>query len=95
MQLRSHPLVNASGVGSNSWVEVPLVPKFECPSIKNEVGKVSNFSLAHVPLLQANLSNANLEGAVATGNTSFKGANITGAGMSRFCSMLIFPNALT
>lgn len=31
-------------------------------------------------LLQANLSNANLEGALATGNTSFKGSNITGAG---------------
>lgn len=31
--------------------------------------------------LQANLSNANLEGALATGNTSFKGSNITGAGM--------------
>lgn len=30
---------------------------------------------------QANLSNANLEGALATGNTSFKGTNITGAGM--------------
>lgn len=30
---------------------------------------------------QANLSNANLEGALATGNTSFRGSNITGAGM--------------
>jgi len=30
--------------------------------------------------LQTNLSNANLEGALVTGNTSFKGANITGAG---------------
>jgi hypothetical protein len=27
------------------------------------------------------LSNANLEGALATGNTSFRGSNITGAGM--------------
>lgn len=34
----------------------------------------------HVPFLQANLNNALLEGALATGNTSFKGANITGAG---------------
>lgn len=32
-------------------------------------------------LLQANLANANLEGALATGNTSFRGSNITGAGM--------------
>jgi len=31
-------------------------------------------------ILQTNLSNANLEGALVTGNTSFKGANITGAG---------------
>lgn len=30
--------------------------------------------------LQANLTNANLEGAVTTGNTSFKGSIITGAG---------------
>ncbi|TQD76637.1 hypothetical protein C1H46_037827 [Malus baccata] len=36
-----------------------------------------DFSLANVT--KANLSNANLEGAVATGNTSFKGSNITGA----------------
>ena len=32
-------------------------------------------------LRQANLTNANLEGALATGNTSFKGSIITGAGM--------------
>lgn len=31
--------------------------------------------------LQANLTNANLEGALATGNTSFRGSDITGAGM--------------
>lgn len=30
--------------------------------------------------LQVNLTNANLEGALATGNTSFKGSIITGAG---------------
>lgn len=30
--------------------------------------------------LQANLTNANLEGALVTGNTSFKGSIITGAG---------------
>lgn len=30
---------------------------------------------------QANLSNANLEGALATGNTSFRGSTINGAGM--------------
>jgi len=30
--------------------------------------------------VQANLSNANLEGALATGNTSFKGSIITGTG---------------
>ncbi|TYH51759.1 hypothetical protein ES332_D10G300700v1 [Gossypium tomentosum] len=36
-----------------------------------------DFSLANVT--KANLSNANLEGALATGNTSFKGSNITGA----------------
>lgn len=35
-----------------------------------------------VILVQANMSNANLEGALATGNTSFKGSNITGAGKS-------------
>jgi len=31
-------------------------------------------------LLQANLTNANLEGALTTGNTSFRGSIITGAG---------------
>lgn len=31
-------------------------------------------------ILQVNLTNANLEGATATGNTSFKGSNIKGAG---------------
>ncbi|MED6191954.1 hypothetical protein PIB30_005430 [Stylosanthes scabra] len=31
----------------------------------------------------ANLSNANLEGALATGNTSFKGSNITGAELTQ------------
>jgi len=30
-----------------------------------------------------NLTNANLEGATVTGNTSFKGSNITGAGEKR------------
>lgn len=33
--------------------------------------------------LQANLSNANLEGALATGNTSFRGSIINGAGPLR------------
>ncbi|CAD6239597.1 unnamed protein product [Miscanthus lutarioriparius] len=37
----------------------------------------ADFSLAN--LTKTNLSNANLEGALVTGNTSFKGANITGA----------------
>ncbi|KAK3163863.1 hypothetical protein QOZ80_1AG0009380 [Eleusine coracana subsp. coracana] len=37
----------------------------------------ADFSLAN--LNKANLTNANLEGALATGNTSFKGANINGA----------------
>ncbi|KAK9127011.1 hypothetical protein Scep_015857 [Stephania cephalantha] len=37
----------------------------------------ADFSLANVT--KANLTNANLEGALATGNTSFKGSNITGA----------------
>ncbi|KAI4307597.1 hypothetical protein L6164_030770 [Bauhinia variegata] len=37
----------------------------------------ADFSLANVT--KVNLSNANLEGALATGNTSFKGSNITGA----------------
>lgn len=56
-----------------------------------EVGNVLEFSVINEFLfgwllnndhfLQANLSNANLEGALATGNTSFKGSNITGAGM--------------
>lgn len=32
---------------------------------------------------QVNLTNANLEGATATGNTSFKGSNITGAGKKK------------
>lgn len=31
--------------------------------------------------MQAKLINANLEGALATGNTSFRGTDITGAGM--------------
>ena len=35
-------------------------------------------------ILQANLTNANLEGALVTGNTSFKGAKITGAGKCSF-----------
>ncbi|CAI0412069.1 unnamed protein product [Linum tenue] len=39
----------------------------------------ADFSLANVT--KVNLSNANLEGALATGNTSFRGSNITGAGM--------------
>ncbi|KAL0401313.1 UNVERIFIED_CONTAM: Thylakoid lumenal protein 1, chloroplastic [Sesamum latifolium] len=39
--------------------------------------RAADFSLANVT--KANLSNANLEGALATGNTSFKGSNITGA----------------
>ncbi|KAF8662881.1 hypothetical protein HU200_055462 [Digitaria exilis] len=38
----------------------------------------ADFSLAN--LTKTNLTNANLEGALVTGNTSFKGANITGAG---------------
>ncbi|XP_021295454.1 thylakoid lumenal 15 kDa protein 1, chloroplastic [Herrania umbratica] len=37
----------------------------------------ADFSLANVT--KANLSNANLEGALTTGNTSFKGSNVTGA----------------
>ncbi|XWS07725.1 hypothetical protein CRYUN_Cryun41cG0014800 [Craigia yunnanensis] len=37
----------------------------------------ANFSLANVT--KANLSNTNLEGALVTGNSSFKGSNITGA----------------
>ncbi|KAJ6717935.1 THYLAKOID LUMENAL 15 KDA PROTEIN 1 CHLOROPLASTIC [Salix purpurea] len=41
----------------------------------------ADFSLANVA--KVNLSNANLEGALATGNTSFRGSNLTGAGMSR------------
>ncbi|KAL0299205.1 UNVERIFIED_CONTAM: Thylakoid lumenal protein 1, chloroplastic [Sesamum radiatum] len=43
--------------------------------------RAADFSLANVT--KANLSNANLEGALATGNTSFKGSNITGAGISK------------
>jgi uncharacterized protein YjbI with pentapeptide repeats len=47
---------------------------------------------------QANLTNANLEGALVTGNTSFKGAVITGAGMSqavnilKFCLITVFQS---
>ncbi|XP_047341732.1 thylakoid lumenal 15 kDa protein 1, chloroplastic [Impatiens glandulifera] len=37
----------------------------------------ADFSLAN--LAKVNLSNANLEGALTTGNTSFKGSNVTGA----------------
>nr|ACU23086.1 unknown [Glycine max] len=37
----------------------------------------ADFSLANVT--KANLSNANLEGALVTGNTSFRGSNVTGA----------------
>ncbi|KAH9623591.1 hypothetical protein KSS87_001082 [Heliosperma pusillum] len=37
----------------------------------------ADFSLANVN--KANLTNANLEGALTTGNTSFRGSNITGA----------------
>lgn len=33
--------------------------------------------------LQVNLTNANLEGALTTGNTSFKGSIITGAGKQK------------
>ncbi|PON65639.1 Pentapeptide repeat [Trema orientale] len=44
---------------------------------------ISNFqysdSMVHGIAQMANLSNANLEGALATGNTSFRGSNITGA----------------
>ncbi|PON45839.1 Pentapeptide repeat [Parasponia andersonii] len=44
---------------------------------------ISNFqysdSMVHGIAQVANLSNANLEGALATGNTSFRGSNITGA----------------
>ncbi|XP_026664128.2 thylakoid lumenal 15 kDa protein 1, chloroplastic isoform X2 [Phoenix dactylifera] len=39
----------------------------------------ADFSLANIT--KANLSNANLEGALATGNTSFKGSVIYGAGL--------------
>lgn len=42
---------------------------------------ISQFGVLHYRFLQVNLSNANLEGALVTGNTSFKGSNITGAGM--------------
>ncbi|KAL0289173.1 UNVERIFIED_CONTAM: Thylakoid lumenal protein 1, chloroplastic [Sesamum angustifolium] len=46
--------------------------------------RAADFSLANVTRAsEANLSNANLEGALATGNTSFKGSNITGAGISK------------
>lgn len=38
---------------------------------------------SNVTFLQVNLTNANLEGATATGNTSFKGSNITGAGKKK------------
>ena len=41
---------------------------------------LSPSSFIYVHIWQANLSNANLEGALATGNTSFKGTDITGAG---------------
>ncbi|GMP23100.1 hypothetical protein CsSME_00000826 [Camellia sinensis var. sinensis] len=46
----------------------------------------ADFSLANVT--KANLSNANLEGALATGNTSFKGSTITGAG---WLDPIMFP----
>ncbi|RLM93777.1 hypothetical protein C2845_PM08G05510 [Panicum miliaceum] len=46
----------------------------------------ADFSLAN--LSKANLTNANLEGALVTGNTSFKGANITGAGKCSFGHLL-------
>ncbi|TVU21973.1 hypothetical protein EJB05_31645, partial [Eragrostis curvula] len=42
----------------------------------------ADFSLAN--LAKVNLTNANLEGALATGNTSFKGAIINGAGKTNF-----------
>jgi uncharacterized protein YjbI with pentapeptide repeats len=50
---------------------------------------------------QANLTNANLEGALVTGNTSFKGAVITGAGMSqaviilKFCLITVFQSKVS
>lgn len=62
-------------------VEVENVP--QCTEI-NQHFFYCNFTIWscwHDLFLQANLSNANLEGALATGNTSFKGSNITGAGM--------------
>jgi len=39
-------------------------------------------------LLQANLTNADLEGALTTGNTSFRGSIITGAG-----NFVFFPSS--
>ncbi|KAH9766882.1 Thylakoid lumenal 15 kDa protein 1 [Citrus sinensis] len=48
----------------------------------------ADFSLANVT--KANLSNANLEGALATGNTSFRGSNITGAELSFLILIIVF-----
>ncbi|KAI3887534.1 hypothetical protein MKW92_022648 [Papaver armeniacum] len=48
----------------------------------------ADFSLANVT--KANLTNANLEGASVTGNTSFKGTVITGAGkLDYYCPVLL------
>ncbi|KAJ0718799.1 putative thylakoid lumenal 15kDa protein [Helianthus annuus] len=47
----------------------------------------ADFSLANVT--KANLTNANLEGALVTGNTSFKGSIITGAGTFSFGYIIV------
>lgn len=81
-----HPLVHSCVSGRvyltfrySTRPKVQILPK---QRIK---GKLPWCYLVFLPcmyyFLQVNLSNANLEGAFTTGNTSFKGSTITGAGM--------------
>jgi hypothetical protein len=48
------------------------------------------FPLFYSANLQVNLTNANLEGALVTGSTCFKGSNIYGAGNCFFFLVLLF-----
>lgn len=63
------------GSTANILMQVVTKHNFSWPMLKRIKPSCCDFCF-----LQANLSNANLEGALATGNTSFKGSNITGAG---------------
>ncbi|KDO38111.1 hypothetical protein CISIN_1g033564mg [Citrus sinensis] len=65
--------------GNISYIHCLLLFPLSGADLSDADLRSADFSLANVT--KANLSNANLEGALATGNTSFRGSNITGAGM--------------